>query len=57
VRLGKKVENSMGYSEKLQKSDRKPATASKVERLHYEMEIDIKNLAEQLKKPISMPRT
>lgn len=37
MRLGKKVENSMGYSERLQRSDRKPATASKVERLRYEM--------------------
>ena len=37
MRLGKEVENSIGFSERLQRSDRKPATASKVERLRYEM--------------------
>jgi hypothetical protein len=37
MRLGKKVENSIGFSERLQRSDRKPATASKVERLRHEM--------------------
>ncbi len=57
VRLSKKVES--GVSDRYQKSDRKPGTTCKIQRLNRVIDLDnsIKQITDRLKKPMSIPRT